>query len=109
MSKTTPPDQENARLAALRMRAAETFPILQHFAYDHLPPGDVQETSRRFATLAMTIAMQFPPTAELGTALRKLLEGKDAAVRCAVMQSKIRLMEAQKQTAGKAAQTPPAN
>jgi len=54
-------------------------PILQFFAYAHLPP-DLQEVSRPFCKLANDI-LALPRNAERTVALRKLLESKDAAVR----------------------------
>lgn len=63
--------------------AAKTFdtsePILQYFAYEHLPPH-LQEVSRPFGEMAAFIVTQ-PRNAERTVALRKLLESKDAAVR----------------------------
>ena len=60
-----------------------TPPILQHFRYEHLPEH-LQDVSRPFSVLAEDIA-RLPRNAESSTALRKLLEAKDAAVR-AVLQ-----------------------
>lgn len=56
-------------------------PILKFFSYEHLPQGPLQETSALFAALAHTLEAKLPDGAEKSTALRKLLEGKDAAVR----------------------------
>jgi hypothetical protein len=55
-------------------------PILQFFAYAHLPPhlGDV---SRPFCELANHTVQTLPRNPERTVALRKLLEAKDAAVR----------------------------
>lgn len=55
-------------------------PILQFFAYAHLPP-QLQEHSRPFADLANQIVATLPRNPERTVALRKLLEAKDAAVR----------------------------
>ena len=55
-------------------------PILQFFAYDHLP-HHLQAVSMPFSTLAETIVNILPRNAERTVALRKLLESKDAAVR----------------------------
>lgn len=55
-------------------------PILHFFHYAHLPPT-LQETSKRFFDLAFAIIRSIPRNAERSTALRKLLEAKDAAVR----------------------------
>lgn len=55
-------------------------PILQFFAYEHLPPH-LQEVSKPFGELAQAIFEKLPRNPERTVALRKLLEGKDAAVR----------------------------
>lgn len=55
-------------------------PILQFFAYSHLPPG-LQVVSARFYDLAQHIVASLPRNPERTVALRKLLEAKDAAVR----------------------------
>lgn len=55
-------------------------PILQFFKYEHLPPN-LQSVSAPFHDLAMTIMLTLPRNPERTTALRKLLESKDAAVR----------------------------
>lgn len=55
-------------------------PILRYFHYSHLPPS-LQETSRRFCGLARYMIETLPRSAERTAALRKLLEGKDCAVR----------------------------
>lgn len=54
-------------------------PILKFFKYDHLPEK-MQLISKPFGELARFIAA-LPANAESATALRKLLEAKDAAVR----------------------------
>jgi hypothetical protein len=58
-------------------------PILQFFEFEHLPPG-LQHVSAPFAALASRIVHTLPRNAERSTALRKLLEAKDAAVRAAI-------------------------
>lgn len=55
-------------------------PILHFFHYAHLPPK-LQETSKSFFVLARHIIQTVPRNPERTVALRKLLEGKDAAVR----------------------------
>ena len=57
--------------------------ILRYFAYEHLRP-ELQETSRPFGDLARQLDELLPDGAEKSTALRKLLEAKDAAVRAAL-------------------------
>lgn len=56
------------------------FPILQHFRYDHLPEP-LGSMSKRFHDLAHAVADAMPSNAESTTALRKLMEAKDCAVR----------------------------
>jgi len=59
--------------------------VLQWFVFGHLPEGRIRETSADCAALAETMADAFPDGgAELTVGLRKLLEAKDAFVRCAV-------------------------
>lgn len=60
------------------------FPILRFFEYDHLPEK-LQTVSKPFGDMAEMLAgMPTDHPAELATALRKLLEAKDAAVRAAL-------------------------
>lgn len=59
-------------------------PMLRWFEYDHLPEGPLRTTSAQFAALAYTVTEALPRTPERTVALRKLLEAKDAAVRCAL-------------------------
>lgn len=54
-----------------------------YFTYTHLPPK-LQTVSRHFAITADLLLEWFPDSPELTTCLRKLLEAKDCAVRCAV-------------------------
>lgn len=54
--------------------------LLQFFAYSHLPM-DLQGISRPFGELADKIVETLPKNPERTTALRKLLEAKDCAVR----------------------------
>lgn len=55
-------------------------PLLQFFAYKHLPLF-LQSTSSRFHTVAEFIVETLPANSERSMALRKLLEAKDCAVR----------------------------
>lgn len=57
-----------------------TDPILRFFRFEHLP-ADLQLQSKPFHDLAHYLVSTLPRTAERSVALRKLLEGKDAAVR----------------------------
>ena len=64
------------------MSHPSTTALLRYFEYSHLPPR-LQEVSREFAALAAFIE-QLPPGPETTTAMRKLLESKDCAVRAAL-------------------------
>jgi ferritin-like protein len=57
--------------------------MMQFFTYAHLPP-QMQETSKAFAELAQKMDETLPENAEKTTALRKLLEAKDCAVRATI-------------------------
>lgn len=57
-----------------------TEPILQFFAYDHLPEY-LQKISSLFCNLADKIVENLPRNPERTVALRKLLESKDCADR----------------------------
>lgn len=69
-----------ASLSELAIEKGE--PILRYFEYSHLP-RNLAAVSREFAFLARLV-VQLPRSAERTVALRKLLEGKDAAVRAAL-------------------------
>jgi hypothetical protein len=63
-------------------------PIMHCFQYEHLPVA-LQRVSRPWCELAKSLVDPASPTvlprnAERSVALRKLLEGKDAAVRAAM-------------------------
>ncbi len=55
-------------------------PILQFFAYAHLP-ANLAAVSKPFCLLADDIVATLPRNPERTVALRKLLESKDCAVR----------------------------
>jgi hypothetical protein len=59
---------------------AAVEPIMQFFAYAHLP-NHLQAVSKPFGELAEYVVANLPRNPERSTCLRKLLEGKDAAVR----------------------------
>lgn len=61
-----------------------TTHLLSLFDCDHLPPA-LQLVSRQFAALADALVTNFNDGPELTTALRKLVEAKDCAVRQAVI------------------------
>lgn len=54
--------------------------LLQFFEYKHLPEK-LQNISKPFGELAQVIENDLPSNPEKTTALRKLLEAKDCAVR----------------------------
>lgn len=54
--------------------------LMQFFEYAHLPEH-LQKVSKPFGDLAEIIETTLPGNAEKTTALRKLLEAKDCAVR----------------------------
>lgn len=59
------------------------LPILKYFEYGHLPEP-MRSVSAKYHNMAHSLAVNFDPDddiAELVTAMRKLLESKDAAVR----------------------------
>lgn len=58
--------------------------MLKYFAFSHLPEGPMRETSRLFCHVAYMVVRTVPRSPERTVALRKLLEGKDAAVRAAM-------------------------
>jgi hypothetical protein len=60
-------------------------PIMRFFGYSHLPT-ELQSVSGKFSELAEWIHANVPRGAERTVALRKLLEGKDAAVRATLGQ-----------------------
>ena len=62
-----------------------TEPILQFFAYAHLPM-DLQIVSANFTNVAHWMVENLPRNPERTVALRKLLEAKDAAVRAKLYQ-----------------------
>ena len=60
--------------------------MLRHFTYDHLPPRQAA-ASKPFAELAAEIDARCAGP-ETTTALRKLLEAKDCAVRAAQFEAR---------------------
>lgn len=57
--------------------------LMKFFAYGHLKPA-FQTISKPFGDLAEWVCATLPPNAERTTALRKLLEAKDCAVRASM-------------------------
>ena len=58
--------------------------VLRHFETNHLPDGEPRAVADLMATLAHELYHRLPNDPETTTALRKLLEAKDAAVRAAL-------------------------
>lgn len=54
--------------------------LMQFFSYEHLPEN-LQLVSKSFCVLAQKIDSELPDNPEKTTALHKLLESKDCAVR----------------------------
>jgi ferritin-like protein len=54
--------------------------LMQFFRYGHLP-AHLQDVSKPFHDMAITLENNLPSNPEKTTALRKLLEAKDCAVR----------------------------
>lgn len=75
--------ESDATKQALKTLTEGGETIMQFFAFDHLP-DNLQSTSFAFAALAVDVATHLPRNAERTTALRKLLEAKDCAVRAKV-------------------------
>jgi len=71
---TTPPAPKNPVPPVARS------PILQFFAYSHLPPH-LQDVSSEIAAIAERMEAILPSSAEKSAGLRKLLEAKDCFVR----------------------------
>lgn len=59
-------------------------PMLRFFRYGHLSQPEMRAVSAQFAGLARVVCERLPRSPERTVALRKLLEAKDAAVRCVV-------------------------
>ena len=57
--------------------------LMQFFSYEHLPER-FQDISKPFGELAKLISESLPDNPEKTTALRKLLEAKDCAVRALI-------------------------
>jgi hypothetical protein len=57
--------------------------LLQFFEYSHLPEH-LQKVSKPYSLLAQLLVELTPANPEQTTALRKLLESKDSAVRAAI-------------------------
>lgn len=62
---------------------SQMYPILRYFDFDHLPEPQ-REISRQFYFLAHKMVADLTWCPETSTALRKLLEAKDCAVRASL-------------------------
>ena len=62
---------------------SEPTHIMRYFVFSHLP-AKLQDVSESFSDIAWEMEAALPPGPEKSTALRKLLEAKDAAVRAAL-------------------------
>jgi hypothetical protein len=60
--------------------------LLQFFVWTHLR-ADLQPVSRAFAELAEDIDQNLPDNPEKTTALRRLLESKDCAIRACLFET----------------------
>ena len=63
-----------------------TVHIAQFFEFDHLRSELLKEVSQECALLADTMVDALSDSPELLVGLRKLLEAKDAFVRCAILE-----------------------
>lgn len=63
-------------------------PLLTWFDTTHLADSPARDMSRTFESQAWKLNNSLPPSDERTVALRKLLEAKDAAVRCAIAASR---------------------
>lgn len=70
----------------------QTDPLLQHFRWKHLP-AHLQEVSKPFGQQAAALVRKLPRNAERSTALRRLLEAKDCAVRAVIPEAVVMVDE----------------
>jgi hypothetical protein len=93
------------RTADDRVKVTEpgkNYNLMQFFAYEHLPE-QLRAVSAPFAELAAKLNHSLPDNPEKTVALRKLLEGKDCAVRAQLFKS-----APQESTAGSVPEAPKA-
>jgi hypothetical protein len=67
-------------------RHVSTQHVAHYFAYEHLNAGPIREVAEMCSEFAGQMLLVLPDGPELTVGLRKLLEAKDAFVRCAVGQ-----------------------
>lgn len=84
MSNTSGEAEVPKNLADVEAAPKPVPPVLVHFEFGHLPE-DLAAVGKRFHALAWDLAGQFQGD-ELETALKKLVEVKDWAVRAALAQ-----------------------
>jgi len=72
-----------SQIVGLEARHPSVAGVAQFFSFDHLP-DDLAAVSEQCVYLATAMIDTLPDSAELTVGLRKLLEAKDAFVRCAV-------------------------
>jgi hypothetical protein len=77
-------EADRAALEAMLVELAEIEPICQFFAYWRLP-WPLAGVSAIFFAIAKALVETTPANAERTTALRKLLEARDCAVRAHLM------------------------
>jgi hypothetical protein len=83
MNLGTHPGTREAFNGVVIGRHPGTQQLVRYFAWAHLPEA-LQAVSAPFGLLALQLLDVLPDNAELTTALRKLLEAKDCAVRAAL-------------------------
>lgn len=77
-------DLDKARLSkTFEQRMDKTMSL---FRYEHLPDGEVKETSKIFASTAAKIVETLPESAECTLSLRALWEAKNLAVYAKIVQ-----------------------
>ena len=64
-------------------------PIMRYFEFRHLPDGPARLVSAKVKVVATSLDKQLPSGPEKATALRKLLEAKDAGMRAALEQRRL--------------------
>lgn len=83
MKTQTPSEAVHPAPAEFTPEELASDPLLRFFHYAHLPPT-LRGHSKPFCELAKHIVRTLPRNAERTTALRKLLEAKDCAIRAAL-------------------------
>lgn len=89
MPQQPPPSVAQDLQAEIERNRAKAAPaqdrMLQFFRYEHLPEH-LRAVSAPFGILALQIVENLPSNPERTTALRKLLEAKDCAVRAVLFE-----------------------